>query len=134
MRMPQYHRVRTAIQENAVPGSGRDVASVAATLRAQLMESGVFETVEVEPTEDPDRLVIALCQFGPEVSEWDVTAQLERIWSHRIRYEFWEAHAYLADDDHVELEGATRIGTGGHYVTVHLIAEKLVPEQRRPAD
>ena len=36
------------------------------------MASGVFEEVEVEHTDDPDQLVIALCQFRPFYTERDV--------------------------------------------------------------
>ncbi len=135
MRLPSYHLIRTAIQGNASPGSARDVAGVAVTLRDQLVASGLFETVEVEPTNDPDHLVIALCQFRPDVSEWDVAAHLEEIWDNRIRYRFWEAHAFLTEEDHVELEGATRVSTDGHYVTFHLVAEKArIPMQRLPEE
>jgi hypothetical protein len=133
MRLPKYHLMRTGIQGNASPGSERDVSEVAVALRDQLRASGLFETVEVEPTHDVDRLVIALCHFRPDVSEWDVAAHLEEVWNDRIRYGFWEAHAFLTAEDHVELEGATRVRPDGHYVTVHLVAEKArIPLQREP--
>jgi hypothetical protein len=62
----------------------------------------------------------------------DVMARwLEGLWTNRLSYGFWEAHATLVDSDQVELEGATRAGLGGRYVTVHILAQKAaVPAQR----
>ncbi len=137
MNLMQFHRMRTALQVNASPGRGRDLETVERTLRRQLVESGLFERVEVGHTDDPDRLVIALCRFGPFRSGLDVAGSLEAIWSQGIRYPFWEAHAVRATDDHVELDAASRKGVGRHYVTVHLVAERArIPAQRlvgRPA-
>jgi hypothetical protein len=131
MDLLKYHRMRTAIQSNAAPGKGPELEDMERTLRAVLMDSGVFEEVEVEHTDDPDQLVIALCQFRPFYTEADVAARLEEIWSDRVRYPFWEAHAVRTGDDFVEFEAASRAGQNGHYVTVHLVAEKAgIPAQR----
>lgn len=134
MDLLQFHKMRTAVQDNAYPGSGKDLTAMERSLRNLLMASGLFEEVEVEHTDDPDQLVIALCQFRPLYSERDVAAYLERVWNDRVRYPFWEAHSVLVDEEHVEFEAATRNGTGGHYVTVHLVAQKArIPAQRTPA-
>jgi hypothetical protein len=131
MDMVQFHRRRTAIQGNASPGRGADLVAVESTLRDMLMDSGLFEEVEVEHTDDPDGLVIALCRFRPFYTEGDVASRLEEIWADEVRYPFWEAHAILAHPDHVEFEAASRVGPEGHYVTVHLVAQKSgIPEQR----
>ena len=102
MNLLMFHRVRTAIQENASPGAGAELESVESTLREMLMSSGVFEEVEVEHTDDPDQLVIALCQFRPFYTERDVAQRLEAIWGERVRYPFWESHALKTDVDFVE--------------------------------
>lgn len=128
-----YHRVRTGIQVNASPGGPPALEAVEGTLRDELMSSGLFEEVEVEHTDDPDQLVIALCQFRPQYSEADVARQLERLWGDRVRYEYWEAHAMVTAPDHVELEAATRAGQDGHYVTVHLVAQRARIPVQRPA-
>lgn len=131
MEVLRFHRMRTAIQVNASPGRGADLEGVEENLRDLLMASGLFEEVEVEHTDDPDQLVIALCQFRPYYTEADVAERLEHIWADRIRYQFWEAHAVAVAEDHVELEGATRLSSDGHYVTVHLVAQKArIPSQR----
>ncbi|MGA8209059.1 MAG: hypothetical protein WB441_00745 [Nocardioidaceae bacterium] len=131
MNHAQFHRLKTAVQCNAHPGRGLDLELVEAHLRVLLLDSGLFEEVEVEHTDDPDRLVIALCQFRPFYDVDDVAALLEQIWADRVRYPFWEAHSLVTARDHVEFEAATRIGERGHYVTVHLVAQKArIPEQR----
>ena len=135
MDLVQFHKMRTAVQGNAYPGSGRDLTSMEETLRDLLLTSGVFHEVEVEHTDDPDQLVIALCHFKPDLSERDVAELVERLWEQRVRYPFWEAHAVLVGEEHVEFEAATRDSTAGHYVTVHLVAQRApVPAQRGPRD
>lgn len=133
MDLLQFHRMRGALQVNAFPGSGADVATVESTLRDLLMASGLFEEVEVESTEDRDQLVIALCQFRPFYTERDVAVRLEAIWHDRVRYPFWAAHAIRVESGHIEFEAATRFSGDGHYVTVHLVAQRArVPAQRTP--
>jgi hypothetical protein len=131
MNLLMFHRVRTAIQENASPGTGAELESVETTLRDMLLASGVFEEVEVEHTDDPDQLVIALCQFRPFYTERDVAQRLEAIWGERVRYPFWESHALTTSKGFVEFEAASRASEAGHYVTVHLIAQRAgIPTQR----
>lgn len=133
MDLIRFHRMRTAIQDNASPGSEHERVSVAGSLRHMLMTSGLFEEVEVEHTDDPDQLVIALCQFRPDRSAQDVARRLEEIWADRVSFPFWEAHAIDVAPDHIELEAASRQSTAGGYVTVHLVAQRArIPAQRTP--
>jgi hypothetical protein len=135
MDLLQFHRMRTAVQINASPGHDDDLMSVEDSLRELLMSSGVFEEVEVGTTDNPDQLVIALCKFNPYFSEADVARHLERIWRERLSYPFWEAHALHVENDHVEFEAASRHSSGGHYVTVHLVAQKgRIPAQRAASE
>jgi hypothetical protein len=133
MEMTQFHTLRTAVQGNAVAPSGTALATMEGDLRDQLMASGYFDDVEVDVTDNPDALVIALCYFKPEYSERDIAHALETVWHDRVRYPFWEAHAVLVEPEHVEFEGATRSSQEGHYATVHLVAQKArIPAQRTP--
>ncbi|RYU14163.1 hypothetical protein [Nocardioides iriomotensis] len=135
MDLMQFHRMRTAIQDNASPGPEQELVTVEGSLRYMLLTSGLFEEVEVEHTDDPDQLVIALCQFKPEVAAADVARRLEEIWADRVSYSFWEAHATDVMSDHVEFEAATRPSTVGGYVTVHLVAQRaVIPAQRSAHD
>lgn len=131
MDLLKFNRLRSAIQVNASPGIGADLEVVEVNLREFLLSSGVFEEVEVEHTDDPDQLVIALCQFRPFYTERDVAERLEEIWSDRVRYPFWEAHAVRTHHDLVEFEAASRMGPSGRYVTIHLVAQRAgIPTQR----
>ncbi len=131
MDLLQFHRMRRAVQINASPGKSEELSALEQQLRSMLLASGIFEEVEVDHTEDEDQLVIALCKFLPYFDEGDVARHLEQIWSDRISYPFWEAHAFHVEDGHVEFEAASRHSSGGHYVTVHLVAQKAkIPAQR----
>lgn len=102
-------------------------------LRDALKDTRLFDTVEVEHTDDPDQLVVALCQFRPNLTEDQVALTVEHLWEGQIRYPFWEAHSTRVDEGHVEFEGATREGPVGRYVTLHLVAQRSqVPSQRGP--
>ncbi len=135
MNIVQFHRIRSGIQANASPGVGPDLTTMEKSLRSLLLGSGVFAQVEVEQTDDPDHLVIALCEFDPAFTEQEVAQRLETIWRERVSYTFWEAHATYTESQHVEFEAATRSGSFGHYVTVHLVAKRAeIPAQRSASD
>ena len=126
-----FHRLRTAIQDNAAPGTAEDLATVEGSLRYLLTGSGMFQDVEVESTDDPDQLVIALCSYRDDLTEAEVAQGVERMWADRVCYPFWEAHALHVETGHVELEGASRPSPVGGYVTLHLVAQQVrIPAQR----
>lgn len=131
MDLVQFHKMRTAIQSNAFPGSGPDLATMEDNLRELLMASGIFEEVEVEHTDDEDQLLVALCHFKPDYSEHEIAERLESMWQNRVRFPYWAAHGLMVGKEHVEFEAATRNSSTGPYVTVHLIAQKArIPAQR----
>ena len=102
-------------------------------LRDVFTDSGLFDTVEVEHTDDPDRLIVSLCQYHPNLAGHDVADAVEELWDQRVRYSFWEAHSIWVDDGQVEFQAATRESSSGFYVTVHLVAQPSpVPSQRSP--
>ena len=130
-----FHKLRSGVQGNAFPGSRKDLVTVERTLRDMLMSSGIFLHVEVEHTDDPDRLVVALCRFDPAYTEQDIAEVMQWMWKDRVSYPYWEAHSLLVDNAHVEFQAATRTGHDGHYVTVHMVAEQVrIPTQRTPVD
>ena len=131
MELTQYKKYRTAVQSNASPANTEQVTRVEEKVRSMLMSTGFFEDVEVEHTDDIDELVIAMCKFPEQMSHVQIAQRLEQAWEDRLRFDFWEAHATLADDDQVEFQGATRSGSAGEYVTVHIVAQKArIPAQR----
>lgn len=131
MQLMQFHTLRSGVQNNASPAGERALAVMADHLRDLLFSCGLFDTVEVEPTDNPDQLVAALCQFRQNVSEEEVALTIERLWDERVSYTFWEAHAIRLDEGFVELEGATRESVVGRYATLHFVATRSqVPLQR----
>ena len=134
MKLMHFHTLRSGVQANASPATERALVAMENTLRDALSDSGLFDSVEVEHTDDPDQLVVALCQYRPNLTEDEVAETIERLWDERVSYTFWEVHATRVDDGFVELEGATRESVVGRYATVHLVAQRSqVPTQRGPA-
>ncbi|HET6563638.1 MAG TPA: hypothetical protein VFG72_17345 [Marmoricola sp.] len=133
MNLIDFHKMRTAVQENAGRGSAEDVLGVEQRLWSALVSAGTFADVEVGHTDDPDRLVIAMCRFPGQLPVEEVAARLEQLWLDRLRYDFWEAHTLIVARGQVELEAASRTGSGGHYVTLHVVAQQApIPAQRTP--
>ncbi len=131
MELTHYKKLRTAVQSNSSPAKGDQVVRLADSLRDSLMATGFFDEVEVDHTENLDGMVIAMCKFPAEMSESQVAAKLEQAWEDRLRFQFWEAHATQVDVDQVEFQGATRTGSAGAYVTIHIVAQKApIPAQR----
>jgi len=110
-----------------------------ARIRQGLVDTGWFDDVEVGATDDVDNLVIGMCRFPARLNEDQVARRLARLWEEELRYPFWDAHTTLVWEDQVELEGATRSSAQGHYVTVHIVAQRaahtpprvsVIPPQR----
>lgn len=133
MKLMHFHTLRSGVQINASPATEQALVAMENNLRDALSDSGLFDSVEVEHTDDPDQLVVALCQYRPNLTEDEVAETVERLWDERVSYTFWEVHAMRVDDGFVELEGATRESVVGRYATVHLVAQRSqVPTQRGP--
>ena len=135
MELAQYHKIRSAVQSNASPGPAQALRDVQENLASALASVGLFSDVEVGYTDDLDNLVIAMCSFPEDLTETEIARRLELLWEDRLRYGFWEAHATLVDEGQVELEGATRASQTGHYITLHVVAQRgFVPAQRVAVD
>ena len=133
MNLMDFQKLRTGLQMNARPGARAELSAVEANFRKALMATGAFESVEVEHTDDPDRLVIALCRFHAEYDERQIAELVSSTWDNQIRYTYWDASAVLLDDEHMEFQAATRDSQTGDYVTLHMVAQKsAIPAQRRP--
>ncbi len=127
MKLNEFYQLRDGLRINAAPATAAESAEVAALLQTTLWGTGLFHNVEVDHTEDPDRLVIAMVEFAPDVPTEDVAFTLEHTWIHRVAYPFWATHSTMTDTGHVELQGAARSSSTGHYVTVHVVAQEAAP-------
>lgn len=133
MRLVHFHTLRSGVQTNASPATGRELVALEGILRDTLEASRLFDTVEVGHTDDPDQLVVGLCAYRAHLDEDMIASSLERLWDEQVRHPFWEAHSTYVEDGYVEMETATRLGASGPYVTFHLVAQRSpVPGQRSP--
>jgi len=118
-----FQTLRGGLQRNVAPAPPQSRTAAVERLRAVLATSGFFADVEVEPTEDGDRLVAALCSYSPDRAEDEVVDALTRIWSAELRYRGWEGHSFLVEEGHVELQAATVRADRSHFLTLHLVAQ-----------
>ena len=123
-----FHRLRSAVQVNAGPADPALAAVVEGQLREGLRASGLFDVVEVEVTQDPDQLVIALCRCGPGVPPWEAGHGLKRVWRALAGDTPWEAHAAWVTEEIADFQGALTL-PGGGYVTLHAVAQAAEPTQ-----
>ena len=135
MELTGYRKMRTGIQVNAAPATTEAVLPMVRKLHESLAATGFFSDVEVDVTDNLDAMVIGMCTFPAEMEAGGLANWLEQLWQQQLRFGFWEAHAALVDVDQVEFLGATRVSLNGHYVTLHLIAQRAhLPEQRGSED
>ena len=135
MRSIEYSKLRTGVQRNARPGSAADLRAAALELKRGLMGTGLFADVEVDATDDPDHLVVAMCTFHPALTEQEAAMWLEDVWNSHLRHSYWAAHTTLVVKGQVELQGATLGNVGGPYVTLHVVAPRApIPMQRTASD
>lgn len=130
MELMAFQKLRGGLKTNVSPASGVELEAAESRLRALLTSSAMFGWVEVESTDDPDRLLIAMVNYRPELSEQDIVSYLQRAWVGELRYLGWDAHSFLVEDGHVELEAATMHGDASHFVTLHVVARSGVPAER----
>jgi hypothetical protein len=123
VHLNDYSKVRTALQSNAAPANQATRAALAGDLQEALLSTGAFHTVEVDCTDDADRLVIAMVGFEPGADASVLAGRLQRLWLDRLGQGFWTAKGLLVEDGHVELLAATRPNVRDGYVTLHLVAQ-----------
>jgi hypothetical protein len=121
-----FHKLRIAVQENALPAGPRDAGALERRLHGELHASALFDQIEVGRTANPDQFVIALCRCAPGVDPEDAAPVLERLWAAVLGPHAWEAHGLLATDEIVDFEGAMTLPDGRHYLTVHVLAMSAV--------
>lgn len=125
MNLVAFQTLRNGLQMNAAPVTSQVRKLLETGLREELIASGLFEEIEVECSDDRDRLVLGLCVFRSDVSDEEAALAIERAWS-ALAFHHWSAHAFLSGDGHVELQAATLDRPGGRYASVHLVAQRSV--------
>jgi len=125
--MASFHKLRTAVQENAHPTDAASIGAMRRTLEELLTGSGLFSEVELGLTDDPDRLVIGVCRCAEKILPWEAGMAMERLWRTASAGTHWEAHHVGCTESLMEFEGAVTLDDSGHYLTVHVVAEPSTP-------
>ena len=118
----EFLRLRTALTANLPPASGALVDAAATRLRRRLVSSVMFAQVEVEITDDPERLLVALVRYRPGTPKRQVSSFLEAVWISELRLPGLDMFHFLVEDGHIELESATGDQDSGYYLSLQLIA------------
>lgn len=118
----EFVQLRAAMTVNLPPASGALTADAASTLRRRLVSSVMFAQVEVEATEDPERLLIAMVRFRPGTPERQVASFLEAVWITELRLDGLDVFNFLVEDGHVEFEAVTGDQQSGYFLSLQLIA------------
>ncbi len=118
----EFMQLRDALTANLPPASGAPLDAAAARLRRRLGSSVMFAQVEVEVTEDPERLVVALVRFRPGTPGRQVASFLEAVWITELRLSGLDVFNFLVEPGHVELEAATGDHDAGYFLSLQLIA------------
>ena len=82
----------------------------------------MFTQVEVEVTEDPARLLVAMARYRPGTPKRQVSSFLEAVWISELRLPGLDVFNFLVEDGHVELESATGDKESGYFLSLQLIA------------
>jgi hypothetical protein len=82
----------------------------------------MFAQVEVEITEDPERLLVALVRYRPGTPKRQVSSFLEAVWISELRLPGLDMFHFIVEDGHIELESATGDQESGYYLSLQLIA------------
>ena len=122
---------------NLPPAGGAVIDSAASRLRHRLMTSAMFTEVEVETTEDADRLLVASVRYRPGTLVSQVSSYLEAVWVSELRLSGLDAFHFTVKDSHIELESVTGDQASGYFLSLRLIADMGSAEDfetRLPAD
>lgn len=118
----EFMQLREAVTNNLPPASGAPLADAAARLRRRLVASVMFAQVEVEVTDDPERLLVALVRYRPGTRPRQVSSFLEAVWITELRLSALDAFNFLVEDGQVELEAVTGDQGAGYFVSLLLVA------------
>lgn len=118
----EFLRLKLGLTNNLPPASGALVDDAASRLRQRLASSVMFAQVEVEVTDDPERLLVALVRFRPDTPERQVASFLEAVWITELRLSGLDVFNFLVEDGHVELEAVTGDQESGYFLSLQLIA------------
>jgi hypothetical protein len=119
-----FARLRGGLIINLPPASGPVLTSAELLLRDRLVSSAMFSKVEVDATDDPDHLLVAMVRYRPGTSERQVASYLEAIWVTELRLPGLDAFNFRVENRYVEMQAVTGNKEDRYFITLHLIAEE----------
>jgi hypothetical protein len=132
MNLTDYNTLRYGLQCNAKPADEQVLVAFASELQRSLVATGLFHSIEVGHTDDPDMLLIAMAGFAPDADPVAVADALEDLWP-SVGHRYWSMRTATARKGHVELHAASRESSHGRYITLHLVAQAATVPAQRPA-
>ena len=114
--------------------TGAVLEDAADRLRRRLVASVMFARVEVEVTQDPERLLVALVRYRPGTPERQVSSFLEAVWITELRLSAMDVFTFHLEDGQVELDAVTGDQASGYFVSLQLVALRGDPEDFEDAD
>ncbi len=118
----EFVRLREGVTANLPPASGALLDNAASKLRRRLASSAMFAQVEVEETDEAERLLVALVRFRPGTPERQVASFLEAVWITELRLSGLDVFHFLTEAGHVELEAVTGDDDSGYFLSLQLVA------------
>jgi len=101
------------------PSSGDDLLgmSIDVDVYLSMPEAIDSDSVDVERTDRPDRLICAKCRAATGASLGEAAAAVEHTWMEHLRYRYREAHVLTSADGVATLHFITQMGERQIYVT-----------------
>ena len=118
----QFEAVRHAVMASGQRYSSANLDGMVADIDHYLGNAALFDRIRVKKTGDRRCLLVVRCRpASPGISPRQVAAELERIWTEDLRFEYQAAHVLQVNDDTVTLRFVTQWDPGGLYVTGSVI-------------
>jgi len=134
IRNIDYDNIMSWLQPAVRPAAGAQVAEQTERIRQGLEASGLFHTVEIEATDDPDQMVIAIVGFDYQMSTHWMVDDLDALWADQLRDATWHRNTISLTEHELDMRGVTRLGADGDYLTVRIVAEpRVAPYVEAPA-
>jgi len=107
------------IMRTGKPSSGYDLLGMSTDVDVYLSMPDALDpdSVDVERTDRPDRLICASCRAATGASLGEAAAAVEHTWMEHLRYRYREAHVLTSADGVATLHFITQMGERQIYVT-----------------
>ena len=120
----EFEQVRREICASGPPSVGDDLLGMEVDVAEFLSEQRATDArplpwryVSLRRAEGEPWLIAAKAE-GERADAFRIDAELSRIWSHQLAYQYRQRYTVVVASDEVRLYGVTQIGPGNFWVTV----------------